>query len=42
MYAGILNGSLLTANRHVDAVSKNPRINVEEVRSITYLHEFDR
>ncbi|KAG2418762.1 hypothetical protein HFD88_001863 [Aspergillus terreus] len=27
---------------HVDAVSKNPRINVEEVRSITYLHEFDR
>ncbi|KAI4141690.1 MAG: hypothetical protein LQ340_007568 [Diploschistes diacapsis] len=28
--------------RHVDEVSKNPRVNVERVRKITYLHEFDR
>lgn len=27
---------------HVDEVSKNPRIDVEEVRRVTYLHEFDR
>ncbi|KAF7718680.1 Alpha/beta hydrolase fold-1 domain-containing protein [Penicillium ucsense] len=27
---------------HVDQVSKNPRIDVEAIRSITYLHEFDR
>ncbi|KAJ5545429.1 hypothetical protein N7461_007733 [Penicillium sp. DV-2018c] len=27
---------------HVGQVSKNPRIDVEEIRSITYLHEFDR
>jgi len=27
---------------HVDQVSKNPKINVEEVRRIKYLHEFDR
>ncbi|KAL2001154.1 hypothetical protein VTN02DRAFT_2178 [Thermoascus thermophilus] len=28
--------------QHVEEVSKNPRVNVEEVRKITYLHEFDR
>lgn len=28
--------------RHVDQVAKNPRIDVERVRRITYLHEFDR
>ncbi|KAF3403485.1 putative esterase [Penicillium rolfsii] len=27
---------------HVEEVSKNPRIDVEAIRSITYLHEFDR
>ncbi|KAJ5203983.1 AB-hydrolase YheT [Penicillium cinerascens] len=27
---------------HVEQVSKNPRIDVDAVRSITYLHEFDR
>ncbi|KAI9934105.1 hypothetical protein ASPWEDRAFT_105427 [Aspergillus wentii DTO 134E9] len=27
---------------HVDEVSKNPRVDVKTVRSITYLHEFDR
>ncbi|KAJ5657988.1 uncharacterized protein N7484_001637 [Penicillium longicatenatum] len=28
--------------RHVDQISHNPRIDVEAVRNITYLHEFDR
>ena len=28
--------------RHVDQISKNPRIDVNKVRNITYLHEFDR
>ncbi|KAI9786883.1 MAG: hypothetical protein M1839_005114 [Geoglossum umbratile] len=27
---------------HVEEISKNPRINVEKVRNVTYLHEFDR
>ncbi|OQE43630.1 hypothetical protein PENCOP_c003G00288 [Penicillium coprophilum] len=27
---------------HVDQVSKNPRIEVDTIRNITYLHEFDR
>lgn len=29
-------------NRHVDQVSTNPRIDVDAIRKITYLHEFDR
>ena len=28
--------------RHVDQISKNPRIDVQRVRNITYLYEFDR
>lgn len=28
--------------RHVDVLLKNPRVDVERVRNITYLHEFDR
>ncbi|KAJ5180288.1 hypothetical protein N7492_003498 [Penicillium capsulatum] len=28
--------------QHVDEISKNPRIDVETVRNVTYLHEFDR
>ncbi|KAJ6024574.1 hypothetical protein N7540_005371 [Penicillium herquei] len=28
--------------RHVDEISKNPRVDIEAVRKITYLHEFDR
>jgi predicted alpha/beta-fold hydrolase len=27
---------------HVDQVSKNPKINVAEIRKVKYLHEFDR
>lgn len=27
---------------HHEMVSKNPRVNVEEVRNIKYLYEFDR
>ena len=29
-------------NSHVDAISKNPRVDIEKVRKITYLYEFDR
>ena len=27
---------------HVDPISKNPRVNIERVRGIKYLYEFDR
>ena len=30
------------ASRHVDELSKNPRIDVENVRKTVFLHEFDR
>ena len=33
---------MLMISRHVDAISKNPRVDIEAVRKITYLHEFDR
>lgn len=29
-------------HRHVDSVQKHPKVDVERVRNITYLHEFDR
>lgn len=35
----------LTANEwnsHADAISKNPRVDIEKVRNVTYLYEFDR
>ena len=28
--------------RHIDPISKNPRVDVERVRNIRYLYEFDR
>lgn len=28
--------------RHVDAISTDSRVNIAKVRSIKYLHEFDR
>ena len=28
--------------RHVEEISKNPKVDVEKVRSIRYLYEFDR
>jgi predicted alpha/beta-fold hydrolase len=28
--------------RHHDQVSKNPKLNFEEIRKVKYLHEFDR
>lgn len=34
--------NLMRALSHVKQISKNPRINVDKVRSIRYLHEFDR
>lgn len=27
---------------HVDAISKNPRVDIEKVRKVKYLYEFDR
>ena len=33
---------MLTLARHFEQISKNPNINVEEVRKVKYLHEFDR
>ena len=27
---------------HIDAISKNPRVDVEKVLKTRYLHEFDR
>ncbi|KAF9884339.1 hypothetical protein FE257_001852 [Aspergillus nanangensis] len=42
-YSRIMGSSMKRLfEEHVDAVSKNPRIDVEGVRGITYLHEFDR
>lgn len=29
-------------NRHEDEVSKNTRLDMNEIKNITYLHEFDR
>ena len=29
-------------NSHVEELSKNPRVDIEKVRKITYLYEFDR
>ena len=28
--------------RHIDQISKNPRIDVEKVRKTRYIHDFDR
>lgn len=33
---------LTTRARHIEEISKNPRIDTEAVMNITYLHEFDR
>ena len=38
----ISEAALLTIKRHVEQASKNPRVDVESVRKIKYLHEFDR
>ena len=29
-------------NSHVDAISENPRVDIDKVRNVTYLYEFDR
>jgi len=33
---------LMWSGSHVDAISKNSRVNIEKVRNIKYLYEFDR
>jgi predicted alpha/beta-fold hydrolase len=30
------------AERHHEAISKNPDLSLERIRNVTYLHEFDR
>ena len=32
----------LTCIRHIEQISQNPRVDVERVRKVIYLHEFDR
>ena len=29
-------------NSHVDTISQNPRVDIDKVRNVTYLYEFDR
>lgn len=33
---------LTTTNSHEEQVSKNSKVNLDEVRKVKYLHEFDR
>ena len=43
VYSRAMGGNMKKLfEEHVEAISKNPRIDVEAVRGITYLHEFDR
>lgn len=32
----------LTMISHVEGISKNPRVDIDAVKKITYLHEFDQ
>ncbi|ETI23039.1 hypothetical protein G647_04835 [Cladophialophora carrionii CBS 160.54] len=42
-YSGSMGKSMKKLfEQHVDQISKNPKINVDAVRRIKYLHEFDR
>jgi hypothetical protein len=36
------NGLKRLVERHYDAVSKNPEIDLDKIRQVKYLHEFDR
>ncbi|PKY06849.1 AB-hydrolase YheT [Aspergillus campestris IBT 28561] len=43
VYSKVMGTSMKALfEQHVEEISKNPRIDVEAVRSITHLHEFDR
>ncbi|KAL3457816.1 Alpha/Beta hydrolase protein [Aspergillus heterothallicus] len=43
VYSKVMGSSMKKLfEQHAEEVTKNPRVNAEEVRSITYLHEFDR
>ena len=42
MKLGFIWLSLTKPCSHVDAIAKNPRLDIEKVRNIRYLFEFDR
>ncbi|KAL2855482.1 Alpha/Beta hydrolase protein [Aspergillus pseudoustus] len=43
VYSKVMGSSMKKLfEQHAEEVIKNPRVNAEEVRGITYLHEFDR
>ncbi|THC91922.1 hypothetical protein EYZ11_008608 [Aspergillus tanneri] len=43
VYSKVMGSSMKQLfEQHVEEVSKNPRLDVETVRKVTYLHEFDR
>ncbi|KAE8144971.1 Alpha/Beta hydrolase protein [Aspergillus avenaceus] len=43
VYSKVMGSSMKQLfEHHVEEVSQNPRIDIEAVRNITYLHEFDR
>lgn len=43
VYSKTMAGNLKKLfKRHMEVISQNPRVNVEEVMNATYLHEFDR
>lgn len=43
VYSKVMGTSMKALfERHVDQISENPRIDVQKVRGITYLYEFDR
>lgn len=36
------NMSELTSNRHVDELTHHPLLNVDDMKDVKYIHEFDR
>lgn len=43
VYSKVMGSSMKALfERHVEQISKNPRVDVQRVRDITYLYEFDR
>ncbi len=43
VYSKVMAGNLKRlVEKHADQISKNPNINMDRIRNVTYLHEFDR
>lgn len=43
LYSRTMGSNMLKLfERHVEQIAKNPKIDVERIRSVKYLHEFDR